>query len=415
MKLKKKITKDFSSLPAGELYDSPVYALHGISDRSALSLYKAFHVDTIEDLANLRYFHWAREICRLSDSGAHTIDEEYFSDKLVKKYRNLSPSELADSPINALYGLSRKNVKLLNKSLNLHTIRDLSTLKYITWARSIDYKHRLVCDYEDKSLYDVARAPVHAMQGISNKKTKILEAKLNIHTIKDLAEYRYGKIAHEICRFEKSPDEYNPIEYESNFTARYKDKSLKQILRSPVTAFRGLGKAEASALSESLGIKNIKKLGSQKYIVWARDIIDLYNAELKLTAPSLEKPAKKYIFKPAAAIIFLIIAIIAGLAIFMFNKTIPGESSKTPLSTDLPESQKSTVSEKTREIPVSIHESQENDYIKYRIQEGDTLVIISRKMYGTYERWPEIYRLNRDIIDHPARIFPGHTINLSPK
>ncbi len=415
MKLKKKITKDFSTTPAGELYDSPVYALHGISDRNALSLYKAFNVDTIEDLAHLKYFQWAREICSLADSGAETIDEEYFSEKLIKKYRKLSPAELADSPLSALYGLSRKNTKLLNKSLNLHTIRDLSTLKYITWARSIDYKHRLIRDYEEKPLDVVANAPVHAMQGISNKKTKIIEAKLNIHTIKDLAEYKYGIIAHKICRFEKTPDEYNPIEYESNFTAQYKDKSLKQILRSPVTAFRGLGKAEASALSDALGVKNIKNLGSQKYIVWARDIIDLYNAEKKLTASSQEKPAKKSILKPAAAIIFLIIAIIAGFAIFMYNKTTPGESSKTTLSTDLSESQKSTDNEKTSEIPGSIHESQENDYIKYRIQEGDTLVIISRKMYGTYERWPEIYRLNRDIIDHPARIFPGHTINLPTK
>jgi len=415
MKLKKKITKDFSSIPAGELYESPVYALHGISDRNALSLYKAFHVDTIEDLANLKYFQWAREICSLADSGAHSIDDEYFSDKLIKKYRKLPPSELADSPINALYGLSRKNAKLLNKSLNLHTIRDLSTLKYITWARSIDYKHRLVRDYEEKPLYDIAHAPVHAMQGISNKKTKILEDKLNINTIKDLAEYRYAKIAHEICRFEKSPDEYNPIEYESNFTARFNDKSLKQILRSPVTAFRGLGKAEASALSDSLGIKNIKNLGSQKYIVWARDIIDLYNAEMKLTAPSQEKPQKKYIFKPVAAIVFLIIALIAGLAIFMYNKTIPGENSKTPLSTDSSGTHTPTVNKTTSEMPGSIQDSQENDYIKYRIQKGDTLVIISQKIYGSYERWPEIYRLNKDIIDHPARIFPGHTIKLPPK
>ncbi|MFW5861122.1 MAG: LysM peptidoglycan-binding domain-containing protein [Spirochaetota bacterium] len=330
---------------------------------------------------------------------------------MIKKYRKLSPVQLADSPLNALYGLSRKNAKLLNKSLNLYTIRDLSTLKYITWARSIDYKHRLVRDYEEKPLEDVANAHVHAMQGISSKKTKILEDKLNIHTIEDLAEYSYGRIAHEICRFEKSPDEYNPIEYESYFTAQYKNKSLKQILRSPVTAFRGLGKAEASALSDSLGVKSIKNLGTQKYIVWARDIIDLYNAEKKLTAPSQEKPTKKSIFKPAAAIIFLIIAIIAGLAIFIYNNTIPGESTKTPLSTDPSGTLTPTVSE----IPGSIHESQENDYIKYRIQQGDTLVIISQKIYGTYERWPEIYRLNRNIIDHPARIFPGHTINLPPK
>ena len=424
MKLKKKITKDFSVTPVDELSESPVYALYGISDRNALALYKAFHVDTIEDLANLKYFQWAREICNLADSGQKSIDVDYFSDKLIKKYRKLSPAEIADSPLHALYGLSRKNARLLNKSFNLHTIRDLATLKYVSWARSIDYKHRLVADYEDRPLEEVIDAPVHALQGLSSKKAKILSDKIGLDTIRDLAEYNYARLAHRLCNYEKRPEDYNPIEYESSFTKQYRDKTIKQILKAPVTAFQGLGKKEATAISNALGAKTLKSLGTNKYYRWARDILDLNNAARSLQVTPERKAGKRAPFKPATVIIAIVIIIIAALAAYLYNKSITGETDKkidyTSTSTETISHEKPTVIEDQEETvkPVKPEKEEKEDkeeYISYRIEEGDTLVIISEKIYGTYKRWPEIYKMNKGIIEHPAKIFPGHTIKLPPK
>lgn len=48
----------------------------------------------------------------------------------------------------------------------------------------------------------------------------------------------------------------------------------------------------------------------------------------------------------------------------------------------------------------------------YVVQPGDTLSSIARNQLGDAGRWPEIFALNRTIIRHPDRIFPGQTLIL---
>jgi LysM repeat protein len=51
-------------------------------------------------------------------------------------------------------------------------------------------------------------------------------------------------------------------------------------------------------------------------------------------------------------------------------------------------------------------------YIEYTIQEGDTLQKISKKFYDTYQRWVEIYEINKDVIPNPDKIKPGKVIQI---
>ncbi|WP_433824913.1 LysM peptidoglycan-binding domain-containing protein [Actinoplanes sp. CA-015351] len=46
----------------------------------------------------------------------------------------------------------------------------------------------------------------------------------------------------------------------------------------------------------------------------------------------------------------------------------------------------------------------------YTVKKGDTLFDIARAQLGDGNRWPEIFRLNRDIIDNPDRIIPGQVL-----
>lgn len=46
----------------------------------------------------------------------------------------------------------------------------------------------------------------------------------------------------------------------------------------------------------------------------------------------------------------------------------------------------------------------------YRIRHGDTLGTISRDVYGTSSKWRKLYENNRDLIKNPNRIYAGFTL-----
>lgn len=54
-----------------------------------------------------------------------------------KAYEKKSLKEIADSPVDALEGVSASDAALLAKAFNIKTVRDLGTNKYFQWAQAI--------------------------------------------------------------------------------------------------------------------------------------------------------------------------------------------------------------------------------------------------------------------------------------
>ncbi len=56
---------------------------------------------------------------------------------LDKAYEQKEFAELADAPVDALQGLSAGDMEALTKALNIKTVRDLATNKYVLVAQAI--------------------------------------------------------------------------------------------------------------------------------------------------------------------------------------------------------------------------------------------------------------------------------------
>ena len=67
MNINKVLDKKYEEKPLKELKNAPVSAIQGISESDAELLKKAFNVNTIYDLAKLKYVKWAQAICVLAD------------------------------------------------------------------------------------------------------------------------------------------------------------------------------------------------------------------------------------------------------------------------------------------------------------------------------------------------------------
>jgi hypothetical protein len=57
--------------------------------------------------------------------------------KVDKAYREKTVAELADAPVDALLGVSEGDAEHLKAAFNIKTVRDLGTNKYFLWAQSI--------------------------------------------------------------------------------------------------------------------------------------------------------------------------------------------------------------------------------------------------------------------------------------
>jgi len=60
--------------------------------------------------------------------------------------------------------------------------------------------------------------------------------------------------------------------------------------------------------------------------------------------------------------------------------------------------------------------SDENNYVMYTVQEGETLFDIARQRLGKASRWVDIYQLNRAQLGERLEHFrPGLTLRLPPE
>ena len=54
-----------------------------------------------------------------------------------KAFEGKTFAEVADAPVDALQGVSAADAAALKSALNIKTVRDLATNKYVRWAKAI--------------------------------------------------------------------------------------------------------------------------------------------------------------------------------------------------------------------------------------------------------------------------------------
>jgi hypothetical protein len=54
-----------------------------------------------------------------------------------KQYEKMTLKEIANSPVDAISGVSEGDAKLLKEAFNVKTVADLANLKYVKWAQAI--------------------------------------------------------------------------------------------------------------------------------------------------------------------------------------------------------------------------------------------------------------------------------------
>ena len=57
--------------------------------------------------------------------------------KVDKAYEDKTLAEIAEAPVDALQGVSASDAEHLAAAFNIRTIRDLGTSKYFLWAQAI--------------------------------------------------------------------------------------------------------------------------------------------------------------------------------------------------------------------------------------------------------------------------------------
>lgn len=68
MNINKALDKAYETKSLKEILKAPVDALQGVSEKDAELLYSAFKIKTVEDLANNKFFKWARAIQLLAET-----------------------------------------------------------------------------------------------------------------------------------------------------------------------------------------------------------------------------------------------------------------------------------------------------------------------------------------------------------
>lgn len=66
-------------------------------------------------------------------------------------------------------------------------------------------------------------------------------------------------------------------DFHEKFDKAYADKSLAELLDSPVDAIKGVSENDAEHLKAAFNIKTVKDLGTNKFFLWAHAAVTLGN------------------------------------------------------------------------------------------------------------------------------------------
>lgn len=305
---------------------------------------------------------------------------------------------------------------------------------------STDFKDKLIKDYEDTPAAELPEAPLHALQGLSEKDAGRLEKAFNIHTIADLAELKYIHWAEEIVDLADSELADIPApSLEDKLIKKYEKIPPRKLTRAPLNALQGLSKKDAELLEAAFRVKTVKGLAGLKYAQWAREMVAWQKKAEALMQQQDEPEEGRRAWKgvsPCKLVIGAIILFVLAMALYYGLSLLVGDEGEEPpspatkierqekaaaegevkgeeiegKSVDEPKTLPAETARKEDEPPGEKAETVDGE--TYTVQKGDSLVSISRHIYGTYEFWPRIYEANRESINRPWHIWPGMELDV---
>jgi predicted RecB family nuclease len=117
-----------------------------------------------------------------------------------KAYEAKNILELVKAPVSAISGVSKYDTQDLKQAFGIETVEDLAKNRYVKLAQGISYFS--VCsgeildkEFESKEYENLAKKPVSAISGVSERDAALLKKAFGIETIKDLAENKYVNVA----------------------------------------------------------------------------------------------------------------------------------------------------------------------------------------------------------------------------
>lgn len=119
--------------------------------------------------------------------------------------------------------------------------------------------------YEDKSIEELCKAPVHAISGVSETDAVVLEVAFDIKTVEDLATNKYVRLAQGINSLSEVSVQILDKTFES--------KIYENLAKKPVSAISGITEENAALLKRIFGIDTIREMAENKYVLIAQTTV----------------------------------------------------------------------------------------------------------------------------------------------
>ncbi len=308
----------------------------------------------------------------------------------------------------------------------------------------MDIKNRFDKKYEQMSFTDLAAAPVHALQGVSEKDGELLYKAFYIKTVADLANLKYGKWAREICELADSDPSANMAAFKDKLDKKYEKKKAGPLAKAPVDAIQGVSKKDAQLLKKAFNIKTVRDLAELKFIRWAQEVVDMALPETIADKPVDEtRKPMKWLSWLILLIILLILAILfwprirgllSGTGCQAPQREIPPYTGDTLVDAQkAPETAQKAVEpaadagkaapqaeEPAAKAPVAEKKAPAAEPVKavrpcdncYTVKWRDTFINLSERLSGDWRNWEKLYNLNRDVVKDTRMLIPGTQLKL---
>ena len=134
-------------------------------------------------------------------------------------------------------------------------------------------------DFETKTIFQLIKAPVDSISGVSATDAEDLKKAFGIKTVEDLATNKYVRLAQALNIF----SENSGLILDKKFEA----EEFKNLADKPVYAISGVSESDATLLKKAFGIDTIKDLAENKYVTIAQSTISLATLVAFLEAANL--------------------------------------------------------------------------------------------------------------------------------